>query len=234
MNKEQRDLLRSLYIDSCLDKKDYFNVYYKKEYEMLQKYARNKNLMGKPAQVNVYSVWSVADKLAMSVSFYQERLAKERKAANTALRKYLSFKQNITDNKTNNIYYWKLPEVQERLANLKSTWIESSNSIKRTKYELALASIQYNRFLSWRKATDDYIKYLENDNYDLRSMMEPLKESHYWNRCKYCEFRHENGNCLPVGGYFSAVDDKYCPKMKEKAELIQEIQELKEKLKSQE
>ena len=27
-----------------------------------------------------------------------------------------------------------------------------------------------------------------------------------------CEFRHENGNCLKVGGFCTAVDDKYCEK----------------------
>lgn len=31
-------------------------------------------------------------------------------------------------------------------------------------------------------------------------------------RCTGCEYLHENGNCLKVGGYFSSVDDKNCPK----------------------
>lgn len=36
-------------------------------------------------------------------------------------------------------------------------------------------------------------------------------------RCSGCEQLHENGNCLKVGGFYSSVDDKYCPK---KANLI--------------
>lgn len=35
-------------------------------------------------------------------------------------------------------------------------------------------------------------------------------------RCSECEFLHENGNCLKVGGFFSSVKDKDCPKLKEK------------------
>lgn len=27
-----------------------------------------------------------------------------------------------------------------------------------------------------------------------------------------CEYRHENGNCLKVGGFCMAVDDKHCHK----------------------
>ena len=26
-----------------------------------------------------------------------------------------------------------------------------------------------------------------------------------------CQFRHENGNCLKVGGFCTSVDDKHCP-----------------------
>lgn len=32
-------------------------------------------------------------------------------------------------------------------------------------------------------------------------------------RCSGCEFLHKNGNCLKVGGFYSSVDDKYCPKL---------------------
>lgn len=37
-------------------------------------------------------------------------------------------------------------------------------------------------------------------------------------RCSECEFLHENGNCLKVGGFFTSVKDKDCPKLKEKEE----------------
>jgi len=30
-------------------------------------------------------------------------------------------------------------------------------------------------------------------------------------RCSGCEFLHENGNCLKVGGFYSSVNDKDCP-----------------------
>ena len=33
-----------------------------------------------------------------------------------------------------------------------------------------------------------------------------------YSRCKDCEYLHENGNCLKVGGFYSAVDDKECVK----------------------
>ena len=26
-----------------------------------------------------------------------------------------------------------------------------------------------------------------------------------------CQYRHENGNCLKVGGFCTSIDDKYCP-----------------------
>lgn len=32
-------------------------------------------------------------------------------------------------------------------------------------------------------------------------------------RCAGCEYLHENGNCLKVGGFYSSVADKYCPKI---------------------
>ena len=31
---------------------------------------------------------------------------------------------------------------------------------------------------------------------------------------KDCEYRHENGNCLKVGGFCTSVSNKYCPKCK--------------------
>lgn len=36
---------------------------------------------------------------------------------------------------------------------------------------------------------------------------------HQYARCSGCEYLHENGNCLKVGGFFSSVSDKNCPKM---------------------
>ena len=32
---------------------------------------------------------------------------------------------------------------------------------------------------------------------------------------KDCEYRHENGNCLKVGGFCTSVDDKHCEKIKQ-------------------
>ena len=29
---------------------------------------------------------------------------------------------------------------------------------------------------------------------------------------KNCEYRHENGNCLKVGGFCTSVDDEHCVK----------------------
>lgn len=34
-------------------------------------------------------------------------------------------------------------------------------------------------------------------------------------RCSGCEYLHENGNCLKVGGFFSSVADKDCVRIKE-------------------
>ena len=34
-------------------------------------------------------------------------------------------------------------------------------------------------------------------------------------RCSGCEYLHENGNCLKVGGFFSSVADKDCARIKE-------------------
>lgn len=28
-----------------------------------------------------------------------------------------------------------------------------------------------------------------------------------------CQYRHENGNCLRIGGFCTSVDNKYCPKI---------------------
>ena len=60
-----------------------------------------------------------------------------------------------------------------------------------------------------------------------------LKESYCLRRCKHCEFLHENGNCLKVGGYFTAVDNKDCPILKDKVELIKENAELKKEWQEQ-
>lgn len=38
---------------------------------------------------------------------------------------------------------------------------------------------------------------------------------------KNCPYRHENGNCLPIGGFCLSVDDKYC---KFKQEYLQEVE----------
>lgn len=30
-------------------------------------------------------------------------------------------------------------------------------------------------------------------------------------RCSDCQYLHENGNCLKVGGFYSSIDNKHCP-----------------------
>lgn len=30
-------------------------------------------------------------------------------------------------------------------------------------------------------------------------------------RCYGCQYLHENGNCLKVGGFYSSIDNKDCP-----------------------
>lgn len=32
-----------------------------------------------------------------------------------------------------------------------------------------------------------------------------------------CQYRHENGNCLKVGGFCTSVDDKHCPSVTQKS-----------------
>ena len=32
-------------------------------------------------------------------------------------------------------------------------------------------------------------------------------------RCSDCEYLHENGNCLKVGGFYNSIQDKDCPKV---------------------
>lgn len=43
--------------------------------------------------------------------------------------------------------------------------------------------------------------------------IEIVKQGGLSNR-KDCEYRHENGNCLKVGGFCTSVDDKHCEKIK--------------------
>ena len=44
--------------------------------------------------------------------------------------------------------------------------------------------------------------------------IEIVKQGGLSNR-KDCEYRHENGNCLKVGGFCTSVDNKYCEKIKQ-------------------
>ena len=56
-------------------------------------------------------------------------------------------------------------------------------------------------------------------------------QTYLFDRCRFCEYLHQNGNCTIIGGFYSAVDDKHCPKVREKMDLQKEIIELKEKVK---
>ena len=45
---------------------------------------------------------------------------------------------------------------------------------------------------------------------------------------KNCVYRHENGNCLVIGGFCPAVDDKYCKyKEKPKSEIEKPLKDSK-------
>lgn len=48
----------------------------------------------------------------------------------------------------------------------------------------------------------------------LLKAIEIVKQGGLSNR-KDCEYRHENGNCLKVGGFCTSVDDKHCEKIKQ-------------------
>ena len=58
-----------------------------------------------------------------------------------------------------------------------------------------------------------------------------ITKTYLFERCRSCEYLHQNGNCTIIGGFFTAVDDKYCPKVREKMDLQKEIIELKAKIK---
>ena len=37
---------------------------------------------------------------------------------------------------------------------------------------------------------------------------------------KNCPYRHESGNCLPVGGFCTAVSDEYCEEARKKNDFV--------------
>lgn len=47
--------------------------------------------------------------------------------------------------------------------------------------------------------------------------IEIVKQGGVRNNRKDCEYRHDNGNCLKVGGFCTAVDNKHCEKLKQGA-----------------
>ena len=47
--------------------------------------------------------------------------------------------------------------------------------------------------------------------------IEIVKHGGVRNNRKDCEYRHDNGNCLKVGGFCTAVDNKHCEKLKQGA-----------------
>ena len=47
--------------------------------------------------------------------------------------------------------------------------------------------------------------------------IEIVKQGGVKNNRKDCEYRHDNGNCLKVGGFCTAVDNKHCEKLKQGA-----------------
>lgn len=49
----------------------------------------------------------------------------------------------------------------------------------------------------------------------LLKAIEIVKHGGVRNNRKDCEYRHDNGNCLKVGGFCTAVDNKHCEKLKQ-------------------
>ena len=47
--------------------------------------------------------------------------------------------------------------------------------------------------------------------------IEIVKQGGVRNNRKDCKYRHDNGNCLKVGGFCTAVDNKHCEKLKQGA-----------------
>lgn len=45
------------------------------------------------------------------------------------------------------------------------------------------------------------------------NMFKPRDNQDKYLRCKDCEYLHENGNCLKIGGFYSSIDDKDCVKV---------------------
>ena len=72
-----------------------------------------------------------------------------------------------------------------------------------------------------------YIAYVD-------AVKELQEESNYnrFQRCRECDGLHkENGNCTIVGGFYTAVPDALCPKIKEKVKLALENRELQKQIK---
>ena len=62
-------------------------------------------------------------------------------------------------------------------------------------------------------------KHLYNNDKDcmeciVENAIEIVKQGVMANNRKDCEYRHDNGNCLKVGGFCTAVDNKHCEKLK--------------------
>ena len=60
----------------------------------------------------------------------------------------------------------------------------------------------------------DYQKWMMK-SYGFKEAIEIVKQGGVRNNRKDCEYRHDNGNCLKVGGFCTAVDNKHCEKLKQ-------------------
>ena len=58
--------------------------------------------------------------------------------------------------------------------------------------------------------SDDDLEHYQNG---IDEAIEIVKLGCVRNNRKDCEYRHDNGNCLKVGGFCTSVDDKHCEKM---------------------
>lgn len=88
------------------------------------------------------------------------------------------------------------------------------------------------RLANWQKYETENNRLLDVINNqdikiaDLEKKVEEQQKYQNHRRCINCEhLNRNNGNCLVVGGFYSSVADKDCPKIKEKIELYKQLEQ---------
>ena len=61
---------------------------------------------------------------------------------------------------------------------------------------------------NWIRRIDDVVR----EEYEFNEVWWNASYKKGGTNRKSCEYRHENGNCLKVGGFCTSVDDKHCMK----------------------